>query len=249
MPLHAGHGFHRVTVIQEIKVDISLWHIVRIPYTSRKSCWTNHAGTKKKCTARIVTNNKSVPAPIYTGMWHYYKLQSMKRTDFVFCLDDIERCVKGPCQKWVMSLSADERKPPISPIWPVKIGTNLTRSEIFALDNASFQLPPKERITPTRLFTNSVPPLDMSKIRVREHPDFIPPTRLSKVVRRSNNAPSAKQMQMVASVKAMHGTVLKLIMITQPGFGCIITLQSKSEPHPPVVARWWRIHSINLINM
>jgi hypothetical protein len=158
----------------------------------------------------------------------------MKRTDFVFCPDDIERCVKGPRRKWVMPFSADDQKPPIPPIWPVKIGTNLTRSEIFALENAGFQLPPKERITPTRLFTNSAPPLDMSRFRVPEYPDFVPTTRLSKLVRRSSSAPSIKQRQMVASAEAMHATVLKLTMIPQPGFGCIITLQSKSEPKPPI---------------
>jgi hypothetical protein len=55
-----------------------------------------------------------------------------------------------------MSFSADDQKPPILPIWPLKIGTNLTRSEIFALKNTCFQLPPKERITSTQLFTNYV---------------------------------------------------------------------------------------------
>ena len=39
---------------------------------------------------------------------------------------------------------------------------------------------------------------------------------------------------MVASAEAMHGTILKLTMIPQPEFGCIITLQSKSEPQPPI---------------
>jgi hypothetical protein len=219
---------------KKFKIDVFLWHIARIPHTSGKSCKANHAGTKKMCTARIITNNKSVIAPTYTGMCHHYKLQSIKRTDFVFCPDDIERCVKGLCREWVMPLFADNQKPLISPIWPVKIGSNLTHSEIFALENASFQLLPKERITPTRLFTNSATLLDMSQIRVLEHPDFIPPTRLSKLVRRSSSAPSAKQRQMVASAKAMHGTVLKLTMIPQPGFGCIITLQSKSEPQPPI---------------
>ena len=116
----------------------------------------------------------------------------------------------------------------------MKIGTNLIRSEIFALENACFQLPPKERITPSRLFTNSATPLDMSRIRVPENPDFIPTTRLSKLVRRSSSTPSAKQRQMVASAEAMHAAVMKLTMIPQPGFGCIITLQSKSEPQPPI---------------
>ena len=32
----------------------------------------------------------------------------------------------------------------------------------------------------------------------------------------------------------MHGTVMKLTMLPQLGFGCIITLQSKSEPQPPI---------------
>ena len=72
----------------------------------------------------------------------------------------------------------------------------------------------------------------MSQIRVLEYSVFIPPTRLSKFVRQSSSAPSAKQRQMVVSANAMHGTVLKLTMIPQPGFGCIITLQSKSEPQP-----------------
>ena len=220
--------------MQETKVDVSLWHIACIPHNSGKSCWANHACTKKKCTARIVTNNKSVHVPTYTDTWHHYKLQSMKRTDFVFCPDDIERCVKGPRRKWVMPFFANDQKPPIPPIWPVNIGTNLTRSEIFALENAGFQLPPKERITPSRLFTNSATPLDMSRIRVPENPDSIPTTRLSKLVRLSSSYPSAKQRQMVASVEAMHATVLKLTMILQPEFGCIITLQSKSGPQPPI---------------
>ena len=74
----------------------------------------------------------------------------------------------------------------------------------------------------------------MSRIRVPENPDFIPTTKLSKLVRRSSSAPSAKQRQMVASAEAMHATVQKLTMIPQPRFGCIITLQSKSEPQPPI---------------
>ena len=138
MPSLAGLGFHFVTAVQETKVDVSLWHIARIPHTSAKSCWANYSGTKKKCTARTVTNNMSVPTPTYTGMWHHYKLQSMKCTDFVLCPDDIKRCVKGPRRKWFMSFSDNDQNPPILPISLVKIGTNLTRSEIFGLEKTCF---------------------------------------------------------------------------------------------------------------
>ena len=110
-----------------------------------------------------------------------------------------------------------QQKPLIPPIWPVKLGTNLTRLEIFALENAGFQLPPKERITPTRLFTNSAPPLDMSRIRIPDDLDSIPTRRLSKAIRRSNSTPSAKQRQMVASTEAMQAIVLKLTMIPSIG--------------------------------
>ena len=102
---------------KKTKVDVYLWHIVRTPYTSKKSCWAIHAGLKKKCTARIINNNKSVLELTSTSMWQHYKLQSMKSMDFVFCLDDIESCIIGPCWKWVMSFSVDEQKPLIPPIW------------------------------------------------------------------------------------------------------------------------------------
>ena len=71
VPSLAGIGFYRVTVVQETKVDVFLWHIARISHTSRKSCWVNHAKTKKKCTAKIITNNKSIPTSTYFDMWHY----------------------------------------------------------------------------------------------------------------------------------------------------------------------------------
>ena len=87
------------------------------------------------------------------------------------------------------------------------------RLETFALENTCFQLPPNEHITPTRLFTNFAPPLDMSGLRIPELLDFFPSTRFSKVVRRSNTAPSEKQRHMVAFAAVMHGTFLKLTRI------------------------------------
>ena len=158
-PPPTGLDFRRVTAVQESEVDEKLWHIARVPYNSSKACWAMHAVTKKKCSAKIVSNSKSTPAPAYLGVWNYYKFTTPKSEKFFFCPDDIERCVKGSRRKWVDKFSADQERPPIPPVWPVKIGTNLTRSEIVKLENAGFQLPQKERITPTRLFNTSAPPL------------------------------------------------------------------------------------------
>ena len=37
---------------------------------------------------------------------------------------------------------------------------------------------------------------------------------------------------MVVYTEAMHGTILKLTITLQSGFGCIISMQSKSKPQP-----------------
>ena len=67
-PLPIGLDFRRVTVVLESEVDEKLWHIARVPYNSSKACWAMHAVTKKKCTAKIVSNSKSTPAPVYLGV-------------------------------------------------------------------------------------------------------------------------------------------------------------------------------------
>jgi hypothetical protein len=150
--------FRRVTVVQESAVDEKLWHIARVPYNSSKSCWAMPVVTKNKCTAKIVSNSNSTSTPAYLGVWNYYKFTTPKVEKFFFCPDDIERCIKGSRRKWVDKFSVDQERPPIPLVWHVKIGTNLTRSEIVKLENVGFQLPQKERITPTRLFNTAAPP-------------------------------------------------------------------------------------------
>ena len=149
---------------------------------------------------------------------------------FFFCSDDIERGIKGSRRKWVIPYFDTLERPPIRTIWPVKIGANLTHSEIVALENTGFQLPERERITPNRLFTNSASPLDLSTLQVLENLQQYPGTRKSKSIRCSNSDPSSRQLLNINLAKAMQTTILKVTMIPQLGFGCIITLQSKPSP-------------------
>jgi hypothetical protein len=106
----------------------------------------------------VLTMRSTDMTSVYLGVWNYYKFTAPKVEKFFFCPDDIERCVKGSRRKWVDKFSADQKRPPIPLVWPVKIGTNLMRPEIVKLKNAGFQPPQKERITPTRLFNTSAPP-------------------------------------------------------------------------------------------
>jgi hypothetical protein len=106
-----------------------------MPKISSKAYFAQQAFTKKKCTAKIVQDNRSTAAPTYIGMMFYYKKDKEECMQFFFYNDDIEYCVKGTRRKWIKS------RPDVPNIWPVKIGTNLSRKEILDLENAAFQLP------------------------------------------------------------------------------------------------------------
>lgn len=227
----SGLGIQRVKDVQETNVNERLWHIARLPVTSAKACWALHAGTKKKCTAKIVSNNRSTPAPCYTGFWNHYSFTTPRPQKFFFCPDDIERCVKGSRRRWVDWFSSTEERPPIPLVWPVKLGTKLNDNEIMKLEDAGFQLPQKERLTPTRLFNNAAPPLDLSAVDVPLNPDRPPhDSRKGKEIRRHERGPTAKHLQNVASARIIQGTILKVTMVPRPGFGCVVSFRSKPPP-------------------
>jgi hypothetical protein len=87
---------------------------------------------KKKCTAKIIQDNKSTATLTYTGMMYHYSKTKEECMQFFFCNDDIERCVKGTRRRYIQSRSI------IPSIWPVKIGTNLSKKEILDLENIGF---------------------------------------------------------------------------------------------------------------
>ena len=90
---------------------------------------------------------------------------------------------------------------------------NLTLVEILLnlLENAGFQLPQKECITPTRHFNTSAPPLDLSGVDVPANPNSYPSSKQSKSTRRSATAPLTKQMHM--GWISFGNYVLKMLMM------------------------------------
>jgi hypothetical protein len=213
-------ALNHVTSVQETACDESQWHIARLPKTSAKACFAQQAVTKKKCIARIVQDGKSTAAPTYTGLMDNYRKNRKDRMQFFFCNDDIERCVKGTRRKWVMS------RPEVPEIWPVKNGTNLTRKEILALENAGFRLPQREVISPRRLFQDHPLPVDLSSYATPAFPDEVPKRRHGKNVRRNKKSPSIKQANNCASAGAYKGRIRKVDMVPVPALGCIVTLDS-----------------------
>ena len=217
-----GNNVCRITAIQESRVNERTWHIAHVPKTSAKTCWAQITVTKKKCIVCIVLHGKSTPASTYSRLWRNVRFNCEEQMQFFFCSDDIERCIKGSRRKWVIPYSNTHERPPIPTIWLVKIGTNLTCSEIVALENTRFQLPQRERVPLNQSFNNFTLPVDFSSLQVPENPDYFLGTRKSKSVRQSNVGFSSKQLLSINSAMALEASISEVTMIPQPGFWCII---------------------------
>ena len=178
-----GRACH-VFAVHESSCKETEWHIARLPKTSAKACFAQQAITKKKCEAKIVQGNKSTAAPTYTGIMQNAHKKRPETMEFFFCNDDIERCVKGTKRKWVQS------RPDIPSIWPVKIGTNLSKKEILQLESAGFQLPQRAVISPRRLFGMEELPFNLTSFPSPANADNFPKSRSGKSIRRNNNAPN-----------------------------------------------------------
>ena len=96
--VHVKH----VTSVKESDCDASQWHIARLPKTSNKKCFAKQARTGRTCSEMIVRLGKSMPAPTYIGLLHIRRQLKDNVMEFFHCMDDIERCVKGTSQKWVV---------------------------------------------------------------------------------------------------------------------------------------------------
>jgi hypothetical protein len=213
-----------VTAVHKTACKKTEWHIARLPKTSTKACFTQQAITKKKCKAKIVQGSKSTAAPTYTGVMQNAHKKRPEVMEFFFCNDDIECCVKGTKRKWVQS------RPDIPSIWPVKIGTNLSKKEILDFESAGFQLPQRSAISPRRLFGTEELPFNLASFSTPTSADDYPKTRSGKSICRNNNAPSTKQANNYASALTLKGQIRKVTMIPHPGYGCIVTLDSGTPP-------------------
>jgi len=152
----------RVTTIKEIACNESEWHIARLSNNFAKAYFAQHATTKKKlCVAKIVQDNKGTTTQTYIGNINNYKKNMIEVMQFFFCNDDIERCIKGLKQKWVLS------KPEVPNISPKKYGTSLTQKEMIDLQNGKFHLLEHIEISLKRLFGNHKLPPNIPGFQVR----------------------------------------------------------------------------------
>jgi hypothetical protein len=168
-----------------------------LPKTSSKTYFVQQAVTKKKCTVKIVQSNRSTIVPIYIGMMVHYKKDKEERMQFYIYNDDIEWYVKGTRRRWIKS------RPDIPNIWPVKVGTNLTRTMILAFKNAGFQLLQHAIMSLQRLFEGEVL-FYVASYTTPTCSDDHPNIRSGKNIQKNKKAPTTKYSNNCAFVPTLR---------------------------------------------
>jgi hypothetical protein len=214
-----------VTTALESDCDMSQWHIARISHRSSCKCHAQQVATNFKCTARTAKGSKGTTAPTYQGRNTQYGGTKVIVSDFWFCPDDIERCVKGSKRSWVLDW------PQVPNVWPVLSGTNLTREETLLLQDAGFKLQERPSMSPRRMFALS----NLFEAPVFDHPgppnpEVHPSTRNSKSVRRNANIPTAEHRNKWESARNIKRMVLGVTVLLFPGLRAIVLLESEVEP-------------------
>jgi hypothetical protein len=173
--------------------------------------------------------SKGTPAPTYRGRKTQYGGNKEIVTNFWFCPDDIEHCLKGTKRSWIINW------PQVPDVWLVLSGTNLTRQETLLLQDADFTLQERPSMSPRRMFALS----NLFEAPVFDHPgppnpDIYPVTRNSKSIRRNANAPTAEHRNKWKSARNIKGMVLGITVLPFLGLGAIISLESGVEPDKKV---------------
>ena len=220
-----------VTHVQETDCNVHEWHIARISHKAKNKCHAVQAQTNIRCKMVIAKGGKATAAPTYKGERQVptFRGARHKTEDFWFCPDQIARCVMGPKRGHVLT------RPNIPDIWPVLVGTDLTRSEIMELEEAGFRLQAKTAMSPRRLFTTSkiFEPVVWNYPQPA-HADKVPSIRGGKTVRRSPKAPCEAHRNQWESARNVKAIIQAVKIIPYPGLGAVITMQSGVEPDQKV---------------
>ena len=217
-----GTGVQHTTSVLETNCNESMWHIARLKRGSGRKCQALQAQTNRKCDSRVASGSTGTPAPTFSGKKTEYHTKKIVEAEFWFCADDVNRCVKGNKKPWMSGW------PPVPTTWPVKMGTNLTRQEVAALEDAGFQLQQRGTMSPRRQFQSSADmPLLRSDFPVPDHPDHHLTLRNNYSIRRNPDAPTAEHRNKWDSAALMNGCfVTGVTAIPYPGFGCVVSLDT-----------------------
>jgi hypothetical protein len=204
---------------------MSLWHIARISHKSSCKFHAQQAVTKVKCTTRIAKGSKGTPTPTYRVRKTQYGGNKEIVTNFKFCPNNIERCMKGTKRSWIIDW------PQVPDVWPVLSGTNLISQNTHLLQDAGFKLQEHPSMSHQCMLTLT----NLFEAPVFDHlgspnPDIYPTTRNIKSIWRNANALTVEQRNKWESALNIKRTILGVTILLFPSLGAIISLESGVEP-------------------
>jgi hypothetical protein len=177
------------------------------------------------CLAKVEAGKHGTPTPTYKGLKKEYCSTNNVEYAFWFCPDDIKRCVNGNKKKYVLDW------PVVPNIWPMKIGINISRQKVLALEDVGFQLKQREALSPRRrLSTTAMLPIPRTDFHVPLNADAHPTSKFGKFVRCNLSAPTIDHKNKWESVGLMDGYyVVGITAIPYPEFGVLINIVSKED--------------------
>ena len=219
------HDVVHTTFVLETECFVLNWHIAKLPPYSAKQCWTLQAITGTMCNAKVGSNKHDTPAPRYKGLKKEICSTNNVEYEFWFYPDDIKHCISGTKKIYVLDW------PTMLNIWPVKMGTNLSREEVLSLEDAGCQVQQREALSPRRrLSTIPTFPISHSHFCMPLNPDAHPTFRFGKLVHRNLTASTADYKNKWESVGFMDGYyMVGVTAIPYPCYGVIINIFSQKD--------------------
>ena len=99
----AEHDVVHITSILKTICLVPNWHIARLPPNSVKQCWAFQAITGTMCNAKVGSSKHDTPAPTYKRLKKEFRSTNNVEYEFLFCPDDIKRCVIDTKKKYVLA--------------------------------------------------------------------------------------------------------------------------------------------------
>ena len=112
-------------------------------------CWATHVNIGRLCNAKVGNGKHGTPATTYQGSKKKFHPTDNVEYKCCFCPADIKHCVNGN-KKYVLDWHL------VPNMRPLKIGINLSREKVLALEDVGFQVQQREVFAPHRRLSTIV---------------------------------------------------------------------------------------------
>ena len=222
-------------VLESSCANLMSWRIERISPSSLDLC-RGHFASGVKCNAKIAKYRRAIAAPTFNGIQRLQKSRETEQMQFWFCPEKLQACIKDTRSRFIIHY------PVLPHAWPVQRGTNLTQAEVddfeasgFSLCSGVAELGGAESGLPSEVLLDVVSNPLSSTVDVQPiNPELIRSPTISDGDRRLKHqsgklfrfvaVPSTDHYLKMESSRAIECTVLKSMMVPEPGLGVVFTV-------------------------